>query len=132
MWRALSTSLAAMLFALPAMAQQAISPAMRGFTPTKDYSLTVNGAPVEANMYYLGELPAYLILSAALPGPVLLDLRNGVAIAVARERMVRQRDGSIDIVANAATGRIGPFALTQRNVTFTYEGRKVAVVPSGK
>lgn len=129
--RLASRVLVGLLLAFPAFAQQAISPAMRGFTPTTDYSLTVNGAPAPAQMYYLGEAPAYLVVSSALPGPVLLDLRNGLAIAILQLKIVKQRDGSVDILANGATGRIGPFTLSKRNLTFTYEGRNVAVVPKG-
>ena len=104
-----------------------VSPPLKGFVATKDYALRVDGAPAPATIYYQGEQPAYLVFSDKLPGAALLDVRAGVVETVGAGRIVRQKDGSLDVLPNARK-RIGPFALSQKNVTFVFEKKKVELV----
>ena len=51
---------------------------LRGFQPSGEYMLVVNGKPVPAaEIYQNDKVPAILILSSALPSPVMLTPRAG-------------------------------------------------------
>ncbi|HEY4595029.1 MAG TPA: hypothetical protein VIJ02_01410, partial [Thermoanaerobaculia bacterium] len=71
--------LAAAPLAAAALAQGVPSDAtLRGFQPSGDYILVVNGNPVPAaEIYKNDQLPAILILTSALPSPVLMTPRSG-------------------------------------------------------
>lgn len=109
-----------------AAAQDAISPPLKGFAPTNDFALRVDGAPAGARIYYQGEQPAYLVFSESLPGALLLDLRAGMVESVGAGRIVRQKDGSLDVMPNARR-RLGPFTLSRGGVAFVHEKRRVEV-----
>ena len=51
---------------------------LRGFQPSGEYALIVDGVPVpKAEVYQNDNIPAILVLTSALPSPVLLTPRTG-------------------------------------------------------
>lgn len=103
---------------------------LRGFQPTSDYVLVVNGDPVPAAEIYKNEqMPAILILTSALPSPVLMTPRAGKVETVNLMKVAKQKDGTVDLLADAVLSPVGPFQLEGANPTFTYKGKKVILTP---
>ena len=103
---------------------------LRGFQPSGKYVLVVNGKPVPAAEIYLNDrIPAFLILSSALTSPLLLTPRAGSVETVNLMKVSKQKDGSVDLFADAVLAPAGQFAMEGGNITFTVEGRKVSLNP---
>lgn len=121
--------LAAVSLAAPALPQGADG-VMRGFQPTGDYILVVNGNPVpSAEVYRNDQVPAILILTSALPSPVLMTPKTGSVETVNLMKVEKQKNGSVDLLADAVLAPVGPFQLEGANPTFTYQGKKVSLAP---
>lgn len=102
---------------------------LRGFQPSGDYVLIVNGKPVGGEIYLNEKIPAFLVLSSSLPSPVLLTPRAGTVETVHIMKIAKQKDGSVDLLADAVLAPIGQFQMAGENVTFDYQGRKVSLNP---
>ena len=103
------------LLALPLLAHaQGVVPSdavLRGFQPSGEFVLIVDGVPVPAaEIYQNDKLPGMLILTSALPSPVLLSPRTGQAETVNLMKVSKQKDGSVDLLADAVLSPIGQFA----------------------
>jgi len=123
--------LAAASLAAAALAQGVPSDAtLRCFQPSGDYILVVNGNPVPAaEIYKNDQLPAILILTSALPSPVLMTPRSGNVETVNLMKVAKQKDGTVDLLADAVLAPVGAFQLEGGNPTFTYQGKKVSLTP---
>jgi thiol-disulfide isomerase/thioredoxin len=103
---------------------------LRGFLPTSEYVLMVNGTPVPAAEVYKNDrIPAILILTSALPSPVMLTPRAGNVESVNLMKISKQKDGSVDLFADAVLAPVGPFQMEGENPTFTYGSKKVSLNP---
>jgi thiol-disulfide isomerase/thioredoxin len=133
--RAMATLLlaaAATTIAAPAVRAQIVpsDSVLRGFQKIGDYMLVVNGKEDKgAEIYQNNSLPAYLILGTALPSPVLLTPRAGTVETVQLMKVVKQKDGTVDLLADATLAPQGKFQLQDQNVVFTSEGRKASLTP---
>jgi len=123
---------AAALPSWPARAQAVPSDAvMRGFLPTGDYVLLVNGKQDKgAEIYQNAKIPAYLILATALPSPVLLTPGAGNVETVNLMKVAKQKDGSVDLLADAALAPQGKFQIQGETVAFTSEGKQASLSPN--
>jgi thiol-disulfide isomerase/thioredoxin len=101
---------------------------LQGFEPSSEYMLVVNGKPVPGEIYQNG-IPAILILSSALPSPVMLTPRTNSVETVNLMKVSKQKDGTVDLFADAVLAPIGQFTMEGENVTFTTDGRKVSLNP---
>ena len=130
-----SAAPAALVLALLAVPQ--IAPAqgvpsdsvLRGFQPNAEYNLIVGGKPVAAEIYQNDQLPAILILTSALPSPVLLTPRAGTAETVNLMKVAKQPDGSVDLLADAKLAPLGQFKMEGENVAFSFQGKAVSLNP---
>lgn len=118
------------LVAVPFVAQaQGMVPSdavLRGFQPSGEFVLIVDGVPVPAaEIYQNDKLPGMLILTSALPSPVLLSPRTGQAETVNLMKVSKQKDGSVDLLADAVLSPLGQFTSEGENVSFLYKGKKV-------
>jgi thiol-disulfide isomerase/thioredoxin len=122
---------AAAATAAPALRAQVPSDAvLRGFQKIGDYMLVVNGKEDKGGEIYQNDrIPAYLILGTALPSPVLLTPRAGTVETVQQMKVVKQKDGTVDLLADATLAPQGKFQMQDQNVVFTSEGRKVSLTP---
>lgn len=116
--------------ALPVLAQapRPAAPALDGvlkdFARTGEYLLMVNGKPAPAyEIYKNNALPAYLIVSPALPSAVLLTPRTMAVETLPVAKVVR-KDGTAGVAADAALKKQGQFKLEGDRVVFTADGRK--------
>jgi len=115
---------------LPVVARaQGIVPSdsvLRGFQPTGEYTLIVDGVPVPAaEIYQNDRIPGMLIMTSALESPVLLSPRTGQAETVKLMKVSKQKDGSVDLLADAVLSPLGPFTNEGENVSFAFKGKKV-------
>jgi len=114
---ALTTIVTAVL--TPALGAQEIDELMRGFAPSGDFQIEIDGTPAEDATIYLAERPqAYLILARALNGPILLELRRGTVSHVPKMKLMRHEEGTIDMLAQATPRTLGRYQLDGRTVTF--------------
>ena len=103
---------------------------LRGFQPTGEFALLVDGIPVpKAEIYQNDGIPAILVMTSALPSPVLLTPRAGTVETVHIMKIAKQPNGSVDLLADAVLAPIGRFQMAGENVRFAYEGRKVSLNP---
>jgi len=120
----------ALAAAWPARAQKVLSDAvLRGFLPTGDYVLLVNGKQDRgAEIYQNAKIPAYLILATALPSPVLLTPGQGNVETVNLMKVAKQKDGSVDPVRpDCGSTTRGVILLSSRySVVVTTGGRRGA------
>ncbi|MEA2563985.1 MAG: hypothetical protein QOH06_5489 [Acidobacteriota bacterium] len=120
--------------ALPALAQApqpAVDGVLKDFVRTGEYLLMVNGKPAPVYEIYKNDsLPAYLVLSPALPSTVLLTPRTMSVETLPTAKVVRQKEGTIGVAADADLKPQGQFKLEGDRVVFTSEGRKGTLGPN--
>jgi hypothetical protein len=102
---------------------------LRGFQPIGEYVLIVNGKPVGGEIYQNEQLPAILVMSSSLSSPVLLTPRSGSVESVHIMKVAKQKDGSVDLLADAVLAPLGQFKMNGENVTFNYQGKSVSLNP---
>jgi thiol-disulfide isomerase/thioredoxin len=118
--------------AAPAARAQAVpsDSVLRGFLKTGDFVLLVDGKEDKGAEIYLNDrLPAYLILATALPSPVLLTPRGTSVETVNIMKVAKQKDGSVDLLADAALAPQGNFRLDGEKVVFSSEGHQASLSP---
>lgn len=124
--------MAAISLAAPDARAQGVPSAspLRGFQPSSDYSLVVGGKLAPAAEIYLSEkIAALLILTSKLPSPVMLTPRTGRVESINLMKVSRQKDGSIDLFADAVAAPVGQFVMEGKNITFTFQKEKVSLIP---
>ena len=121
----------AVFAALPARGQATPSDSvLRDFQQTGDYILLINGkADAKAEIFVNRGIPAYLILPTA-QSPILLTPREGTVETVPKPKIARQKDGTVDLLADAVLNPQGKFSLAGERVDFSSEGRKLALAPN--
>lgn len=119
-----SLLLTALVLAATASSVSAQSAApMRGFAPTGDYVLALDGeTDPSAEVYVLGQGTAYLVLSDRLSSPVLLEPGAGVARSLSVLKVARQPNGTIDLLPQPAIADLGPFTIDLEGVSFAVDG----------
>lgn len=111
---------------LPAGAQMPSDSVFRGFLRSGDFTLVVDGKDVPAaEIFKQDSLPALLILTSALPSPVLVTPRTGSVETVNLMKVAKQSDGSVDLLADATLAPQGQFQVDGGDVSFTVDGRRV-------
>jgi thiol-disulfide isomerase/thioredoxin len=124
--------LAAALLALPAAVHAQGVPSdgvLRDFEPSSEYMLLLNGKQVGAEIYQNDKIPAFLVLSSSLSSPVMLTPRTGSVQTVNLMKVSKQKDGSVDLLADAVLAAAGTFQMDGENVKFTVEGKTLSLSP---
>lgn len=131
--RAVSGLLAAAAIgaALPAHGQGTPSDiVLRGFQQTGDFILLINGkVDAKAGVYVNRNIPAYLVLPSA-QSPILITPREGKVQTVQMLKVARQKDGTLDLLADAVLTPQGKFSLAGERVDFSAEGKKLSLSPN--
>ncbi len=127
---AAALALALLAAVAPAVQSQGVpsDSVLRGFQPMGDYLLIVNGKPVAGEIYQ-SEMPAVLVISSSMASPILLTPRAGTVQTVPIMKIAKQKDGSVDLLADAVLGTVGPFQQSGDNVSFNYQGKSVSLNP---
>jgi thiol-disulfide isomerase/thioredoxin len=110
-----------------AHAQMASDNVFRDFLRSGDFTLVVDGKEMPAaEIYKQDTLPALLIITSALPSPVLVTPRTGAVETVNLMKVAKQLDGSVDLLADATLAPQGQIQVDGGgDVTFTVDGHKV-------
>jgi len=106
---------------------------LRGFERSGIRILVVDGKEDKGAEIYLNEkIPAYLILPGASTAlsPILLTPRAQTVETVSLAKVVRQKDGTADLLADATLTPQGGFKVDGDKVTFTVEGKQVVLAPN--
>jgi thiol-disulfide isomerase/thioredoxin len=120
---------AALAAILLAVLVPAASLAQKGFQPTGDYTVVIDGKPAAAEVFQNQTPPSLLVLTSSLSSPVLLTPRAGTVETVNLMKVAKQSNGSVDLLTGAVVAPAGQFQMQGENVTFTYEGKKVSLNP---
>jgi thiol-disulfide isomerase/thioredoxin len=123
--------LAAALLALPAAVQAQVPSdgVLRDFEPNGDYMLMLNGKPVAAEIYLNDRIPAFLVLSSSLASPVMLTPRTSSVQTVNLMKVSKQKDGSVDLLADAVLAAAGQFQTVGEDIKFSVEGKSLSLTP---
>jgi thiol-disulfide isomerase/thioredoxin len=102
---------------------------MRDFQRISDYVLSVNGKDVPSEIYQSQSAAALLVVSSALPSPVLLSPAHGDAETVNLMKVAKKPDGSIDLLAGAVLAAQGPIEFQDEEVGFKADGKSGLLKP---
>jgi len=103
---------------------------LSGFQKSGDYVLLIDGKHIPAAEIYLAErVPAFLVMTSALPSPVLISPRSGMVETVHIMKVSKKPDGSVDLLADAVLAPVGKFAMNGENVTFSVQAKKASLNP---
>jgi len=124
------TLTAVALAAAPLGAQMAADAVFQGLQPTGDFIFELGGEEVEnAEIFHSERAVAYLIIAPALRSPLLVSPRTGAVESVQLMKISRQADGSVDLLADASFGRVGPFRIDGESVVFEIDGETAKLKP---
>jgi thiol-disulfide isomerase/thioredoxin len=115
--------------ALPLAAQVPADSVLRGFEPTGDYLLYLDGAEVSAEIYQSQRAAAFLVMSSKLASPVLISPRSGAVESVNLMKVAKRDDGSIDLLADATLAPLGQFRIDEEDVVFAVDGKEARLKP---
>ncbi len=103
---------------------------LRDFQRTGEYILLVNGkADPSAEIYVNRSIPAYLILPATM-SPILITSGALKVETVPRPKVLRQKDGTVDLLADTTPKLQGKLQISDGRVDFTSEGKKASLSPN--
>jgi len=129
-WRIGLACLAALVAVGPALAGGTPHATLQDFQRSGQYVLYVEGKlDADARLYYTERGAAYLILSDALSGPVLVLQRKGTVEGVDPEALLERDDEGLDLAADAQTCDHGRFALRGADVAFKVGEDEVRLKP---
>jgi len=129
-WLGLSLGFALLAATSAARAQKIpLDGVLRDFESSGAYVLTVDGKAADAEIYE-SNTPAVLVIAPALPTPVLLRPGKAATVeTVALEKVSRQDDGTVGLLADAELLPLGKFKPAGASVTFAYGGHRVSLDP---
>lgn len=130
-WAAtLAFALLALPLLAPAAAGQQVDAVLRGFQPTGDLIVVIDGteAPT-AELYKADPVPAFLILADQLPGPLFVLPRERSVQTTSFMKVLKRKDGVVDVLADAELTRVGGFNFQGDEVSFQVDGRSVVLKP---
>ncbi|MDY7095824.1 MAG: thioredoxin family protein [Acidobacteriota bacterium] len=111
---------------VPASAQVPADSVLRGFVPTGDFIVTVDGVEQpKAKLYQSQRAGAFLLRSAGFEQPLMISPRAGVVQTVPLMSLALRGDGSADILADAELVPVGGFQFEGDDVVFTVQGKEV-------
>jgi thiol-disulfide isomerase/thioredoxin len=115
----------------PTAAQGAPADAeLRDFQRISDYVLSVNDKEAPSEIYQSQRAAALLVISSALPSPVLLSPAHGAAETVNLMKVDKKADGSIDLLPGAVLAQQGPIEFENEVVAFKADGRSAVLKPT--
>lgn len=122
------TAALALAGATTPLAAQTPDPMFQGFEPVGSFALSIGGEAVPgAEIYQPERARAILVISSELDTPVLVNLRSRRAETVGFMSLAKRPSGSIDVLADAAIRPLAALEASAEGVSFTYQGKSVAL-----
>lgn len=119
---------ALIFFAAAALPLQAAGPVV--FEPVGDYLLVVDGAEhPKAEVFRAAATAQILVMSSALPSPVLLTPGATAVETLQLMKVAKQPSGLVNLFEGATLAPQGRFRLDGQNVAFTADGRAALLKP---
>jgi thiol-disulfide isomerase/thioredoxin len=120
----------ALLLPVAARSQPALDTVLRNFEANGESQLVVDATPVPtAEIFKNSKIPAVLVISTALPSPVLLMPGSRGVQAVSLSKIARQEDGTVALLADADLRSLGEYRVDKFGVVaFPYDARRVTLV----
>jgi thiol-disulfide isomerase/thioredoxin len=98
---------------------------MNGFLPIDKFVFLVDGVEDgEAEVLQSQAAGAYLVLSAVVESPILVEARSAVVSSVNLMKVDRQPNGSINLLAGSALEPLGKFIIAGEGIRFAIAGRE--------
>ncbi len=122
-------SCAALVASALSIGAQEVDALLRGFAPTGDFQIEIDGTVSETAELFLAERPqAYLIVDKTIGGPLLLELKRGTVSRVNKMKLLRRDTGVIDMVADANPRALGRYQLDGRAVAIAVDGKTIKMI----
>ena len=117
--------------AVPAAVPQGADALLRDFEPTGEYLFVLDGKTLpKAEIYHSVRAAAFLIMASELESPVLLSPGMQQVETVNLMKVLKQKDGSVDLLADAALARLGSLRVDGEEVTFAVQGKRAKLAPN--
>ena len=118
------------LAAAPVAGQVPADPLLSGFLPVGEYLLEVDGKDQpSAQIYKSSRSATYLVISSALPSPVVIDPAVQSVVTVNMMKVAKQKDGSVSLLADAALADQGRFTIDDTDIAFSADGHQAKLKP---
>ncbi len=125
-------SLTAFLWLASSLAlAQGLGPAFGPFVPFGDLQALLDGQVLDdAEMFFAERPGAYLLRSASLDHPLLINIRNQQVERVAADKIRRNDNSTVSLVGAAVVAVVGPFQVEESRVAATLDGgRRLLLLP---
>ena len=120
----------ALIVSLASTAGLRAAPGPVVFEPVGDFLLVVDGTELpKAETFRASSTAQILILSSALPSPVLLSPGTSAVETLQLMKVAKQPSGLINLFEGATLARQGSFRLQGEDVVFTADGRAAVLKP---
>jgi thiol-disulfide isomerase/thioredoxin len=128
--RLLALGAALALATAGAVAAQPADALFRGFEPTGDWALVVQGKEAaKARIYDSTRAQALLIVSSEFASPVLIDRAGRTVATLDLMKVAERADGTVDLLADALLEPAGTLEIAQTEGRFRVGGKAAAVRP---
>ncbi len=113
------------------LAAQGADAVLRGFEPSGDWALEVDGKALpKARIYDSTRAQALLLMTAELPSPVLIDRATRGVATLDLMKVSQRTDGAIDLLADAVLAPSGTIEVrNSTDASFTVAGKQVVLKP---
>jgi len=109
---------------------QAADALLRGFEPSGDWLLVVDGHDVpKARIFDSTRAQALLVLTSEFASPVLIDRAGRSVATLDLLKVAERRDGTVDLLADAVLEPAGSLEVRQNEGVFRLAGKSVAIRP---
>lgn len=128
--RSLALAAAAALALASAAAAQPADALFRGFEPTGDWALVVQGKEAaKAKIYDSTRAQALLVVSSEFASPVLIDRAGRTVATLDLMKVAERADGTVDLLADALLEPAGTLVVAQSEGRFRIGDKAAAVRP---
>jgi thiol-disulfide isomerase/thioredoxin len=127
--RRLFAAALALTFGLAPAWGQGADALLRDFTATGEYRFVLDGKALpKAEIYRSVRAAAVLVIASELESPVLISPGLRTVETVNLMKVMKQPDGTVDLLADAALARQGGLAVRDGEVSFTVQGKSAKLV----
>lgn len=121
--------LVALLVAFPAAAQTPADAVFKDFQPSGEFEIQLDGKVLEsAELFHAERAASYLILAPEISSPLLVNARTRTVEQVSFMKVAKRSTGTIDLLADASFQTVGPFAVGDQQLSFSFKGQSILLL----